>query len=250
MAKSDKSGSSTESISPVQSTPEQVTPEQSIPNQSTINTQQTQSTLTPSTGTVQQAQPQQVGLHNIDSKFDQVLEMASSRPRRQTEYIAAVASKQDIDNVIVKILVRKNLPVTEQNYASVLVSSAYLLQIGATSPKFATSRKISKFDVELSVGELKEACSGVGITPRKMARGIRDYILKVAYRYNLKGNLSKNYKLENPNCDRQDLIWASDFQTFSENPSMPDHVRVWLLENFRSRFRPNMRSNQYQNQNW
>jgi hypothetical protein len=73
---------------------------------------------------------------------------------------------------------------------------------------------------------LKEACNGVGITPQKFAREIRDFILKIAAEFNLEGNLSKKYKLENPNCDKQDLIWVSDFQTFLENPSMPDHVKV------------------------
>lgn len=123
-------------------------------------------------------------------------------------------------------------------------SIAYLLQIGTTSPKFAASRKVTEFNVELSAGELKEACNGVGLTPQKFAREIRDFILKIAAEFNLEGNLSKKYKLENPNCDKQDLIWVSDFQTFLENPSMPNHVKVWLLENFRSRCRPNMRSNQ------
>ena len=48
----------------------------------------------------------------------------------------------------------------------------------------------------------------------------------------------KGYKLENPSCDKQDLVWVSDFQTFSENPSMPENVRTWLLNNYRNRFRP------------
>ncbi len=78
----------------------------------------------------------------------------------------------------------------------------------------------------------------MGITARKFARGIRTIIIKVAKHDEIEGNLSKNYKLENPNFDQQDLVWVSDFQTFSEDPAMPEHVKTWLLENYRRRFRP------------
>jgi hypothetical protein len=77
-----------------------------------------------------------------------------------------------------------------------------------------------------------------GITVRKLARGLREQIIRVAVRHNLPGNLSKSYKLENPSFETQDLPWVSDFQTFSDNESMPEHVKKWLLENYSKRFRP------------
>lgn len=70
---------------------------------------------------------------------------------------------------------------------------------------------------------------------------VRDDVIKVAVKHGIEGNLSKNYKLENPGFEEQDLIWVSDFQTFSDNPAMPEHVKHWLLENYRNRFRPNMK---------
>ena len=69
----------------------------------------------------------------------------------------------------------------------------------------------------------------MGITARKFARGIRTIIIKVAKHDEIEGNLSRNYKLENPNFDQQDLV---------EDLAMPEHVKTWLLENYRRRFRP------------
>ena len=97
---------------------------------------------------------------------------------------------------------------------------------------------VTDYGVEVKVSDLRDACSKAGITVRKYARGIRDQVIKVAQKHQLEGNLAKGYKLENPSCDKQDLVWVSDFQTFSENPSMPENVRTWLLNNYRNRFRP------------
>jgi hypothetical protein len=103
---------------------------------------------------------------------------------------------------------------------------------------------VTDYGIDLKVLELRNACKTAGITVRKLARGIRDDVIKVAMKHGIEGNLSKNYKLENPNFDPQDLIWVSDFQTFSENPAMPENVRQWLLENYRSRFKPYSKSSQ------
>lgn len=85
---------------------------------------------------------------------------------------------------------------------------------------------------------MRESCSRAGITVRKFSRGIRNVVIKVATKLNIEGNLAKNYKMEFPTCDKQDLIWVSDFQTFSDNPAMPDQVKTWLLQNYKNRFRP------------
>ena len=138
-------------------------------------------------------------------------------------------------------MTNKKILLTQVNYNKVLATVAHLLQIGATSPKFASTKIISNYGVDIKAGNLREACSKNQIIVRKFARRIRDQIIKVAQRFNIEGNLFKNYKLENPGFDKQDLICVTDFQTFSNNDAMPEHVKAWLLENYRHRFRPNSR---------
>ena len=90
----------------------------------------------------------------------------------------------------------------------------------------------------LKVSEMLIALKANGLTARKFVRGIRSIIIKVAQMNEIEGNLSKNYKLENPGFDQQDLYWVSDFQTFNDDPGMPENVKIWLLDNYRRRFRP------------
>lgn len=178
-----------------------------------------------------------VGMSNIGDGIDQLLE--NTQPKKAIESSSAVASQAEIEQVVGTLLTNKKLPNTQENFTKVLVTTAHLVQVGATSPKFASTRSITDYGVDIKVGELRDACAKAGgITVRKYARGIRNVVIKVAQRHQIEGNLAKGYKLENPFCDKQDLVWVSDFQTFSENPSMPENVRAWLLENYKNRFRP------------
>jgi hypothetical protein len=177
-----------------------------------------------------------VGYGNVGEGIDNLLKVV--KVKNMNESSSAVATPQEIDGVIGSIMTLKKIPNTQDGYNKVIATTAHLVQIGATSPRFADSRLITDYGIEVRAGELKEACKRNGITVRKYARGIRDIVIKVASAYNIAGNLSKNYKLENPSCDSQDLIWVADFQTFSENPAMPEHVRTWLLQNYKNRFRP------------
>jgi hypothetical protein len=178
-----------------------------------------------------------IGLDRVGESIDQILESANHK--MDDEINTAVATKEEIEKVIENLITTKKLPKTQTNFNRILVTTAHLVQIGATSPKFAATRIVSDYGIDIKVGDLRDACSRTNITVRKYARGIRNTVIKVAQRHNIEGNLSKGYKLENPNFDKQDLIWVSDFQTFSENPSMPEEVRTWLLENYKNRFRPN-----------
>jgi chromosome condensin MukBEF MukE localization factor len=182
---------------------------------------------------------QNVGMNNIGDEFDKLLEKTKVKVINESN--SAVATTEDVDAVITTIMQNKKIANTQENYTKVLATVSHLVQIGATSPKFASTRMISDYGIEVRAGDLREACNKNGITVRKFARGIRNQVIKVAMTFNIQGNLSKNYKLENPACDNQDLIWVSDFQTFSENPAMPENVKSWLLENYRNRFRPELR---------
>lgn len=179
-----------------------------------------------------------IGYDSVGDGIDELLK--ESVVKVSNESSSAVATPQEIDSVVTNIMTNKKIPQSQVNYNKTLLTTAHLVQIGATSPKFAESRMVTDYGVDIRAGDLKEACKRNGITVRKYARGIRDQVIKVASAYKIAGNLAKSYKLENPACDTQDLIWVSDFQTFSENPAMPDHVRTWLLQNYKNRFRPDI----------
>lgn len=184
----------------------------------------------------------QVGLDELGDGLEKVLDSATTTGT-PIPANSGVASKQEINGVLVDILAAKKLPITQDNFNKVLTSACHLAQEGATSPKFAENRKIDIYGVTVKVSDLRQSCKKMGITVRKLARGLQNEIVAVAKRRNIEGNLSKSYKIENPNYDLQDLIWVSDFQTFNENPAMPESVRMWLLENYRNRFKPSSKPN-------
>nr|AWI68237.1 hypothetical protein [Pediastrum angulosum] len=183
-----------------------------------------------------------VGLDGMSDGLEKILE-STSIITQQPQVNSGVASKQEIETVVMDIIAAKKLSPTQENFNKILASVCHLAQEGATSPKYAENRKVEMYGVSLKVGELRNSCKKVGVTVRKLARGLQNEIITVAKRHNIEGNLSKSYKMENPNYNRQDLIWASDFQTFNENPAMPESVKIWLLENYRSRFKPNSKIN-------
>lgn len=177
-----------------------------------------------------------VGLNNVGDGIDQLLEKVTKKITNEVS--SAVATQVEVDQVVNTIIGQKKLPATQDSFNRVLLTTSHLVQIGATSPKYSSTRTITDYGVEIRVGDLRDACSKSGITVRKYARGIRNFVIKVAQKHQIEGNLAKGYKLENPSADKQDLVWVSDFQTFSDNPSMPENVRTWLLENYKNRFRP------------
>ena len=188
--------------------------------------------------------PGAIGFEAAENSIDQVLIKATPVTRQGSG--TGVADPREIDKVIYEIARMKGWGMDLELYNRILASAALLCQQGATSPKFADSRVAPEYDVYLKVSEFRAALKVTGITARKFARGIRGIIIKVARLHGLEGNLSKSYKLEVPNADAQDLIWVSDFQTFSDDPAMPEGVRQWLLENYRTRFRPSAKSVQKQ----
>lgn len=149
----------------------------------------------------------------------------------------AVATKEEVNSVVKEITKLKGWPLNKETYSRTLCTISHMVQDGATSPKQSDTKKVTEYGLDLKVGELRQACKKVGITVRKLARGIRKPVIEVAKTFQLEGNLAKSYKLQNPLYEEQDLIWVSDFQTFSKDPSMPEHVRKWLLANYNTRFR-------------
>lgn len=69
---------------------------------------------------------------------------------------------------------------------------------------------------------------GVG-TVRKLARSISKYAMGAAKHFTIYGNKHRAYKLQNPGASEEELIYASDFNTFSDDPAIPENVKAWLL---------------------
>lgn len=152
------------------------------------------------------------------------------------------ATKEQINKVLRNILEEKKLEVTPERLRQVSLSVAELCQLGATSPKFKETRRSSSFKIVVTVAEIRRAvAAGFAkdeVTVRKLARGMKDLIAKVATTLLIEGNLSKAYKIDNPDYDPQELPWVSDFQTFNRSKEMPDTVKQWLLANYKARFKP------------
>lgn len=177
-----------------------------------------------------------ISLDSITDDIELVLDSTKVKSK-PVDSGTGTATQEEANAVIKAILDSKKLEENKENFSKVTCSVAYLIQGGATSPKCADSKKVDYFGIELKVSDLRFACKTVGITIRKFARGIRHIIVKVAKSFGMEGNLAKAYKLENPGYDKQDLIYVSDFNTFSDDTDIPDVVKEWLLENYRSRFK-------------
>jgi hypothetical protein len=147
------------------------------------------------------------------------------------------ASEAQINGVILYVLENNHIPATEQNKVKVKGSILALAQEGATSPKFAQNRVQDVFGLPVKVKDIKDGTAKHGTTIRKIARSLRNDAYLVAEALQIPGNLSKSYLIDHPEADLTDLYWVSDFQTFNNDPAIPEQVRIWLLTNFKKRFK-------------
>lgn len=176
----------------------------------------------------------------LEKSIDKILESVKLKSNTAMD-AGSVATQDQVDAIILELVKREKLEEITDNKTKVRLTIAHMCQIGATSPRFADSRIIDDYGCRFTVGSLREACKRNGTTVRKVARFLRNIIIRIAAKFGLEGNLAKAYKLENTEFDIQELIWVADFQTFSDNPAMPEKVRKWLLENYKTRFRPNLK---------
>jgi len=115
---------------------------------------------------------------------------------------------------------------------------SFLLQRGATSDKTPGTTKIAYGTATVTVEMIKKHCRTEKITARQFARGLKQKIAEFMLTLGAEapeGNLAKTMKLEIKNPTKEELIWASDFQTYNEN--CPARVKNWLVKNYRQRFR-------------
>lgn len=151
---------------------------------------------------------------------------------------AGIASDSEVNNVSEDIVRKRNLPTNNTNINSAKIEMAMLAQQGATSPKFSEKRAAEIGKLRITVAEIREACRKNNTTLRKIARNAnqKQIALDLAVKFDIPGNLAKGYLLEYPHAERTDLYWASDFQTFSDDPNMPHQVKEYLLKNYQTRF--------------
>lgn len=168
----------------------------------------------------------------IDNLIDNAGNEISIAPRS-----TGIPSPEVVYNVCTDCLEAINLGINETNVGKAECAIALLSQLGATSPRFSDLRSEQPFLPTLTVKILRTAASKNKTTIRSLARALRPLTIKVAKKFDVVGNLAKAYLLDNPEAQREELYWASDFHTFSDDPSIPNEVREWLLANYNHRFR-------------
>lgn len=148
------------------------------------------------------------------------------------------ATPEQVTETMKKSLESLKKEVNKENMFAVQLCACALLQMGAASPKFDPNKSYTSGSITLDNKTLKKAINDTdaSLTPRKLARALRDQIAEVALGSKIPGNLSKTYQLQHPNAQLSDLIWVSDFQTFNNNNSIPTEVKEWLLNNYNNRF--------------
>lgn len=161
----------------------------------------------------------------------------------QTEGTCPADVVSDIMVTIGKIIGMPDSHITEESLNAIMLTTAVLFQKGATSVKAKQSLSCDSFGYgQVTNGVLQQAILKVAkernlvIRPRQVARAMAPLILKVSKELNIAGNLSKSFIQDNPNYNRDDLVYASDIFTFVTDGSIPDEISTWLISNYKKRF--------------
>jgi hypothetical protein len=168
---------------------------------------------------------------------DRILKETLLKGKRAEKQTAGYVSDTVMENVVKNILINKKLPDTDENKVNVKLTIALLAQEGATSPRFTETRQLGVFGVTISVREIREECRRNNTTFRRLARSLANFAIKAAIAFDMDGNLAKSFQLAVPDATKEELIYASDFQTFSGDPALPPRTKTWLMTNFKNRFR-------------
>lgn len=91
--------------------------------------------------------PVERSVKNGGNDLDAILEQAVvPRPEMEGQ---GVATPKEINVVIVDIMLTTKIPMNQENFHRVYVSVYHMVQIGATSPKFAETRKITDYGLKI-----------------------------------------------------------------------------------------------------
>ena len=166
----------------------------------------------------------------------QIADSISVPPTKNFNRTAGTPTEDEVNEVVKLLLKDTSQQDTVTNINRVKLTIGQFSQEGATSPKFSSTHTSSEFGITLTVDQVRKAATAKGLTIRKLARALSNEAKIAAQTLKIEGNLSKQYKLFNPKAQFQELMWASDFFTFSDDPSMDPGVREWLLQNYNTRF--------------
>jgi hypothetical protein len=172
----------------------------------------------------------------INSKWDEAIK--KMEPALTKKKIQEKTNSGNVNDITVKRIIEDLRNASKGNEEEVMVLVAILLQKGATSKKQLAKTTEEINGVYITTGMLRNACSSHKITVRKLARALSKDIIEIMQSmkdHAYPGNLGKKYLTEKPEATLDELIWASDFQTF--NPDCPEKIREWLMTDFNSRFK-------------
>ena len=168
--------------------------------------------------------------------YDDIIGKSLTKTTIQPTISNGIATPEVVTQVCTDLLNELKLPPSGTNLNKAKLTIAALAQQGAASPRFTESRTFGSFDCNFPVSSLRKSAKKFSTTVRALARALRPEAIKVATAFHIEGNLAKSFKLEFPTAQFPDLVWVSDFQSFSDDPAMPEHVRTWLLNNYSNRF--------------
>lgn len=141
-------------------------------------------------------------------------------------------SETTINKIIEEITTNLTLP--EIELAWILIAG--VLQRGGSNLKAGNAVSYTIGTYTLSSQQLNKIIRKFvkNGTNRQLARTIANEIADIALTLNIPGDLHSQMLIEHPKMSDQDKVWCSNFQT--QNPNCPDHIREWLVKNYKSRF--------------
>jgi hypothetical protein len=145
--------------------------------------------------------------------------------------VTSELAEKTVEKIINALTVKKGI---SETVAVALIAG--LVQNGGTNKGAGNSAKFTLGDQTLSAQELvnyikKEQTNG---TIRQLARAIADEIVEVSLALSIEGDLANQMRYDYPDITQEEAVWCSNFQT--TNMNCPTRVRVWLVDNYRSRF--------------
>lgn len=173
------------------------------------------------------------------TNFENYLDNQRSKKPNRSNPTPGQATSTQVNDVITQIAKNKGLsPVTPEDCFDIRLGVCELMQSGATSPKFDSTRPSTTNNILINLNDIRTAMKQVDphLTTRRLARTLSGDIVRVAKIWNIPGNLSKRFLLDNPEANIDQLVWASDFQTFTDDSSIDETVKLWLLKNYGERW--------------
>lgn len=199
----------------------------------TIESPQPNSTANQVEGTTATAETVEVFAQDLMEEIKNEIRTTKSSIEQEAETTGEANEKQ-CNNIVSEI----QRSCRDAKKPHVIIAISILLQRGATSPKTPGNKQISFGTATITVDTIRKACKNEKCTTRQFARGMKNIVISVMENLGEAapdGNLAKLFKTDVKNVTKQELIWASDFQTYNEN--CPDKVKNWLLENYKERFK-------------